>query len=62
MLGEGLRALVSLYGDEKVLLDYIMGVLFRLSQSYVLRGMKEPLTKQANVLFEMLWRAIAKSP
>jgi len=26
--------------DEKVLLDYIMGVLFRLSQSYVLRGMK----------------------
>jgi len=46
--------------DEKVLLDYIMGVLFRLSQSYVLRGMKEPLTKQANVLFEMLWRAISK--
>jgi AcrR family transcriptional regulator len=46
--------------DEKILLDYIFGILFRLGQSYVLRGMKKPLTQQANVLFEMLWRAIAK--
>lgn len=48
--------------DEKILLDYIFGVLFRLAQTYVQRGMKQSLTKQANVLFEMLWRAIAKSP
>lgn len=48
--------------DEKILLDYILGVLFRLAQTYVQRGMKHSLTKQANVLFEMLWRAIAKSP
>ncbi|MFA5940849.1 MAG: TetR/AcrR family transcriptional regulator [Sinimarinibacterium sp.] len=46
--------------DEKILLDYYLGVLFRLAQSWVQRGMKDSLTKQANVLFEMLWRAIAK--
>ncbi len=46
--------------DEKVLLDYILGILFRLAQTYVQRGMKHSLTKQANVLFEMLWRAIGK--
>jgi AcrR family transcriptional regulator len=61
VLAEGrARGVLNDQVDEKVLLDYIMGVLFRLSQSYVTRGMKEPLTKQANVLFEMLWRAIAK--
>ncbi|QHS11415.1 TetR/AcrR family transcriptional regulator [Sinimarinibacterium sp. NLF-5-8] len=46
--------------DEKILLDYFMGVLFRLVQSYVQRGMKDSLTARANVLFEMLWRAISK--
>jgi AcrR family transcriptional regulator len=46
--------------DEKYLLDFIMGVLGRLVQMYVHRGMKEPMTAQANALFEMLWRAIAK--
>ncbi len=61
VLGEGrMRGVLNDSVDEKVLLDYIMGVLFRLAQSYVHRGMKEPLTKQANVLFEMLWRAISK--
>ena len=46
--------------DEKYLLDYIMGVMFRLVQMYILRGQKEAPTKQAGPLFEMLWRAIAK--
>ena len=46
--------------NEKVLLDYIMGVMFRLVQMYILRGQKEPPTKHAGPLFEMLWRAIAK--
>ncbi len=46
--------------DEKILLDYIFGVMFRLVQMYFHRGQRESLTKQANVLFEMLWRAIAK--
>lgn len=46
--------------DEKYLLDYIMGVMFRLVQMYILRGQKEAPTKQAGALFEMLWRAIAR--
>lgn len=48
--------------NEKVLLDYIMGVLGRLVQMHIHRGQKEPLTAQANVLFGMLWRAIARQP
>lgn len=46
--------------DEKILLDYILGVISRLVTSYVLRGLKDPPTQKANVLFEMLWRAIAR--
>ena len=45
--------------DEKVLLDFIYGVIQRTVQAWVLSGMKDPPTRQANVLFEMLWRAIA---
>jgi len=48
--------------DEKFLLDYIFGVTGRLVQMYIHRGQKEPVTKNANQLFEMLWRAIAKAP
>lgn len=48
--------------SEKILLDYIMGVLGRLVQMHIHRGQKEPLTAQANVLFGMLWRAIARQP
>lgn len=48
--------------DEKFLLDYIFGVMGRLVQMYIHRGLKEPITKNANQLFEMLWRAIAKTP
>lgn len=46
--------------DEKVLLDFMQGVVWRTVQSWVIRGMKDPPTQQANVLFEMLWRAISK--
>ncbi|MGQ0699261.1 MAG: TetR/AcrR family transcriptional regulator [Panacagrimonas sp.] len=46
--------------DEKVLLDFIYGIIQRTVQAWVVRGMKDPPTRQANVLFEMLWRAIAK--
>ncbi|SFF55617.1 transcriptional regulator, TetR family [Fontimonas thermophila] len=63
VLGEGrAKGVLTDAVDEKILLDYIFGVLFRLAQTYVQRGMKHSLTQQANVLFEMLWRAIAKSP
>ena len=61
VLAEGrARGVLDNTVDEKYLLGFIMGVLGRLVQMYVHRGMKEPLTAQANPLFEMLWRAIAK--
>lgn len=61
VLGEGrARGILNDQVDEKILLDYILGVLGRLVQMYIQRGQKKPLTEQANVLFEMLWRAIAK--
>ena len=47
--------------DEKVLLDFIYGIIQRTVQAWVVRGMKDPPTRQANVLFEMLWRAIART-
>ena len=63
VLGEGrARGILNDQVDEKILLDYILGVLGRLVQMYIHRGQKKPLTQQANVLFEMLWRAIAKAP
>ncbi|MBL6750004.1 MAG: TetR/AcrR family transcriptional regulator [Nevskia sp.] len=61
VLAEGrARGILNDQVDEKYLLDFIMGVLGRLVQMYIHRGQKEPLTRQANVLFEMLWRALAK--
>lgn len=45
--------------DEKILFDYLFGAVFRLVQGYVRRGMAEPLSPRADLLFEMLWRAIA---
>lgn len=46
--------------SEKILLDYFYGVLFRLCQMHLVRGERESLAEQTPVLFEMLWRAIAK--
>lgn len=61
VLGEGrAKGILNNEVDEKILLDYIIGVMGRLVQMYIQRGQKESLTRQANVLFEMLWRAIAK--
>ena len=55
VLGEGrARGVLNDQVDEKILLDYILGVLGRLVQMYIHRGQKKPLTAQANVLFEML--------
>ena len=61
VLGEGrARGILNDQVDEKILLDYILGVLGRLVSMNIQRGQKKPLTSQANVLFEMLWRAISK--
>ena len=46
--------------DEKTLLDFMSGVIWRAVQSWAVRGMKDPPTRQAGALFEMLWRAIAR--
>ncbi len=46
--------------SEIILLDYFYGVLFRLCQMHQVRGGQESLAAQAPVLFEMLWRAIAR--
>lgn len=45
--------------NEKILLDYLQGILFRLVQSHVESGQREPLTGQSDALFDMLWRAVA---
>lgn len=46
--------------NEKILLDYFLGVMERLVHMHILRKEKTPLADQANVLFKMIWRAIAK--
>jgi len=61
VLGEGrARGVLNDQVDEKILLDYILGVLGRLVAMHIHRGAQKPLTAQAPVLFEMLWRAISK--
>jgi AcrR family transcriptional regulator len=45
--------------SEKILLDYLQGILFRLVQSHVAGGQQESLTAQSDALFDMLWRAVA---
>ncbi|AMP06186.1 bacterial regulatory s, tetR family protein [Collimonas pratensis] len=46
--------------NEKILLDYFIGILERLVHMHTMRGEQEPLALQANALFKMLWRAIAR--
>lgn len=46
--------------DEILLLDFFYGVLFRVILMWNIRGRRQPLAEQANALFNMLWRAIAK--
>lgn len=61
VLAEGrARGVLTDEVDEKILLDYIFGITARLVQMQVVRGSARPLTEQANTLFEMMWRAIAK--
>jgi AcrR family transcriptional regulator len=42
-----------------VLLDFILGMVQRSFFMWISRGQKESLTGQANILFEMVWRAIS---
>ncbi|MES1929679.1 TetR family transcriptional regulator [Salinisphaera dokdonensis CL-ES53] len=61
VLAEGReRGILNDQVSEAILLDYFYGVLARLIQMQNLRQQEPSLTDQVNVLFEMLWRAIAK--
>ncbi|MDM8522362.1 TetR/AcrR family transcriptional regulator [Desulfococcaceae bacterium HSG8] len=42
-----------------VLLDFVLGIVQRSFFMWISRGQKGSLTGQANVLFEMVWRAIS---
>lgn len=42
-----------------ILLDFMMGLVQRSFFMWVSRGQKESLAEQSNMLFEMVWRAIA---
>lgn len=44
-----------------VLLDFMLGLVQRCFTMWIFRGKKESLSGNANVLFEMLWRAISNS-
>jgi hypothetical protein len=46
--------------DEKDLLDFLLGQATRKVTMWVVRGQEEPLAERAGVLFEIIWRAIAK--
>lgn len=46
--------------DEVVLLDIILGVVFRVVFMWIIRGQEGRLTDQSDILFEMVWRAIAQ--
>ena len=60
VLAEGRgRGILNDAVDEKILLDFIFGILARLVQTHVHRGNGNALTANANTYFEMLWRAIA---
>ncbi len=63
VLGEGRsKGILTDEVEEKVLLDFIFGITSRMVFMWITRGEHEQrrLTDQANVWFEMMWRAIAK--
>ena len=45
--------------SAEVLLDLMHGLVQRTFFMWIYRGQQESLTGQANLLFEMAWRAIA---
>jgi AcrR family transcriptional regulator len=46
--------------EEKVLLDFIIGISSRVIQMWVAREEQGKLVEHANIWFEMVWRAIAR--
>ncbi|MBW1635043.1 MAG: TetR/AcrR family transcriptional regulator [Deltaproteobacteria bacterium] len=46
----------------RVLLDFFMGFVQRSFFMWILRGQKESLADEANVMFEMVWQGMARPP
>ena len=46
--------------EDRYILDFVLGTCSRLITMWIIRGQQESLTADADQLFEMLWRAIAK--
>ncbi|MCI0570898.1 MAG: TetR/AcrR family transcriptional regulator [Myxococcaceae bacterium] len=46
--------------SSKMLLDVFMGIIARVVLMHIVRGEKRPLVEQFDVLFDILWRAMAK--
>lgn len=46
--------------EERYILDFVLGTCSRLISMWIIRGQQDKLTADADQLFEMLWRAIAK--
>ena len=46
--------------EERYILDFVLGTCSRLISMWIIRGQQDSLTAEADPLFEMLWRAIAK--
>lgn len=61
VLGEGrAQGVFNDEVDEKDLLDFFLGVATRKITMWLVRGRKDSLSAKAPLLFEMLWRAIAR--
>lgn len=43
----------------EILMDFIIGFVRRIFPMWIYRGQKESLTGQADVIFEMIWRAVS---
>lgn len=61
VLGEGrMQGVFVEELDEKDMLDFILGLAMRKVSMWLVRGQQEPLAGRSGLLFEMVWRAIAK--
>lgn len=62
VIGEGRsRGVLTDEIDEKMILDLIIGTASRTVTMWIIRGKQGKLTDRGTELFEVLWRAVAKS-
>jgi TetR/AcrR family transcriptional regulator, repressor of fatR-cypB operon len=56
------RGVLNTQVSIKVLLDVFMGIVGRISLMHIVRREKQPLVEQFDVLFDILWQAMATPP